>query len=87
MEMKSTSIAAAVVAAGMATIGYGRDAADDILNSMDDLTRMSPFITSTPDGRYQGFRLRIGKSYPFSSRRQQERNARQLAAGQIRFTA
>lgn len=85
--MRSTSIAAAVVAAGMASFGYGRDAADDIANSMDDLTRMAPFIKSTPDGRYQGFRLRIGKSYPFSSRRQQERNARQFAAGQIHFAS
>lgn len=54
------------------------------------LANPMPSISFLPDhqGRaVKSLRINTGKTYPHSSKRQQCRNARQLAAGQIKFLA
>lgn len=75
--MKSLSIASAAALSMAASMAHGADALN--INDM----HVIPTDGYRPN---QGFRVRTGWKYPHSSARQQARYARQIAAGQLKFT-
>jgi hypothetical protein len=66
--------------------GYGATLtalAFGLRNPMDEMR----LISTEPADFRAPKRRRTGKTYPFSSKRQNDRYARQIAAGKLKFTA
>lgn len=63
--------------------------AAQFMGALLEAVAMARLIDTTPrsigPGRKSSGLRRTGKTYPYSSQRQHERNARQIAAGQISF--
>ena len=66
---------------------YGFGAAAILAHAMQQAEMLSNFRFMQALDTNRPKRRTTGKKYPFSSKRQNDRYARQLAAGQIKFTA